>query len=91
MLVRPVYKCPLCGRLLTNGEPKDIPYDQLPNALAEFVKNQQFAGHPILYVAPMHIPCKCPDGNAGLATFAGFIKAKEVKAAQPELPRGGRT
>lgn len=66
------YKCPLCGTLLCYGEPEEIPYDKLPELLAKVIRNQQFAGNPYLYQAPMHIPHRCKDGSAGLATFAGF-------------------
>lgn len=31
MLVKPVYKCLLCGRLLTTGQTQNIPYDDLPH------------------------------------------------------------
>lgn len=68
----PTYKCLLCGTILHVGEPKEIPYDQLPELLGKIVRNQQFAGNPYLYQAPMHVPCKCKDGSAGLAVFAGF-------------------
>ena len=69
-----VYKCPLCGKLLKLGDSVEIPYDELPNILGSIVKNQQFAGNPYLHKAPMYIPCKCDNGNAGLAQFAGFMK-----------------
>lgn len=71
----PTYKCPLCGTLLQYGEPKEIPQDKLPELLGQIIRNQQFAGNPHLYQAPMHITCKCKDGSAGLAVFAGFKKA----------------
>lgn len=72
MKVEPVYKCLLCGRLLTTGRVQEIPYDALPKLLGKVVQNQLFAGNPSLYQAPMHIPCKCPDGSGGMAYFAGF-------------------
>lgn len=65
------YKCPLCGRFLKYGEPKEVPYEALPDLCAQVIKNQQFLG-TVFYQAPMHIPCKCPDGSCGMATFAGF-------------------
>lgn len=68
----PAYKCPLCGSLLQAGDPVEIPYDKLPEYLGVFIRNQQFAGNPYLHQVPMHIPCKCKDGSAGLAFFAGF-------------------
>lgn len=71
---RAVYKCPLCGRTLLYGEPREVPYEKLPDMLGMVIRNQQFAGNPYLYQAPMQIPCKCPDGSAGLAQFAGFRK-----------------
>lgn len=72
MLVKPVYKCLLCGQLLTTGQAQDIPYNELPGLLGKVVQNQLFAGNPYLYQAPMHIPCRCRDGSAGMAYFAGF-------------------
>lgn len=70
----PVYKCELCGALLRYGNATEIPYKDLPKVLGDVVANQQFAGNPYLYKAPMHIPHRCPDGNGGLAYFAGFRK-----------------
>ena len=55
MKYQPVYKCPLCGRLLSRSQPQEV-------AANPFMRNN----------VPMHIPCKCPDGSAGLAQFAGF-------------------
>lgn len=72
MRVKPVYKCHLCGRLLSTGESKEIPYEKLPSVLGKVIQNQLFAGNPALHETPMNIPCKCPDGSAGLAYFAGF-------------------
>lgn len=71
-----VYKCPLCGKLSRLGDSVELPYDKLPEILASVIKNQQFLGHPLLYRAPLHIPCKCDNGNAGLAQFAGFMQDK---------------
>ena len=68
-----IYKCPLCNQLIKYGKAVDVPYDMLPEVLAAFVLNQQFAGHPILHKAPMHIPHKCKNGGAGLAFFAGLL------------------
>ena len=76
MTYRAVYKCPLCNRRLLYGNPLDISYDKLPEILGMVIKNQLFAGNPAIHQAPMYIPCKCPDGNAGLAEFAGFIQAE---------------
>lgn len=73
MKYKPIYKCPLCNQLIGYGNAVDVPNDMLPELLAAFVKNQQFAGHPILHKAPMHIPHKCKDGGAGLASFAGLL------------------
>lgn len=74
-----VYKCPLCGKLSRLSDSVEIPYDELPNLLAHVIKNQTFINNPYLYQAPMHIPCKCNDGNAGLAQFAGFVKDESEK------------
>lgn len=73
MKYQPIYKCPLCNQLIAYGNAADVPNDMLPELLAAFVKNQQFVGHPILNHAPMHIPHKCKNGGAGLASFAGFL------------------
>lgn len=69
------YKCPLCGCLIISEETYEIPYDKLPDLLGKMMFRQQFANNPYLKVPPMHIPCKCEDGNVGLAYFAGFRKA----------------
>ena len=69
-----VYKCPLCGKLLKLADSIEIPYDELPGLLGQIMKNQLFAGNPYLHKAPLYIPCKCENGNAGLAQFAGFIQ-----------------
>lgn len=73
MKYKPIYKCPLCNQLIGYGNAIDVPYDILPEVLAKIVRNQQFAGHPILHQAPMHIPHQCKNGGAGLASFAGFL------------------
>lgn len=75
-LYRVTYKCPLCGRLLIAGAPKQIPDDKLPETLGAVIRNQLMAGNLYLYQAPMQIPCKCPDGSAGMAYFAGFKKVQ---------------
>lgn len=70
---RPVYKCLLCGQMISHKkESIEIPYDKLPELLGRVVRNQQFIGNPYLYEAPMQIPHKCDDGSAGFAQFAGF-------------------
>lgn len=76
MMVRAAYKCPLCNRVLLYGEANDVPHEKLPDLLGMVIKNQLFAGNPALHQAPMHIPCKCPNGDAGLAAFAGFVQVK---------------
>lgn len=70
----PVYKCALCGALIRYGNATEIPYEDLPQVLGDVIANQQFAGNPYLYQAPMHIPHRCQDGSGGLAYFAGFRK-----------------
>lgn len=72
---RAVYKCQLCEDMFCTGEPREIPYNELPRLLGAVVRNQQFVGNPYLHQAPMHIPHKCRDGSAGLAQFAGFVVA----------------
>lgn len=69
-----VYKCPLCGKLSRIADSVEIPYNQLPDLLGKVIRNQTFAGNPYLYQAPMYVVCKCADGNAGLAQFAGFVQ-----------------
>lgn len=69
-----VYICPLCGKRLRLPNSAEIPYDKLPEMLGNVIQNQQFAGNAYLHKAPMQIPCKCGDGNAGLAQFAGFVQ-----------------
>lgn len=68
------YRCPLCKRLLLADNSFEIEYDQLPGLLGKCVCNQRFVGNPALHKVPMQIVCKCADGNAGLAQFAGFVK-----------------
>lgn len=70
--VRAVYKCPLCGRLLSTGPAQEVPRDSLPELCERVAKNQLFAGNPWLHQAPMQVPCRCSDGSCGLAQFAGF-------------------
>ena len=88
MIVRAAYKCPLCNRVLLYGNAIDVPYEKLPELLGKVIKNQLFAGNPYLHQAPMHIPCNCPNGDAGLAAFAGFVKVE--KDGRPRLTEGGR-
>lgn len=73
----PLYKCAMCGALLRYGNATEIPYEDLPKVLGDVIKNQCFMGNPYLYQAPMHIPHRCPNGNGGLAYFAGLMEAKE--------------
>ncbi|MBQ4120892.1 MAG: hypothetical protein IJD35_02645 [Clostridia bacterium] len=68
------YKCALCGRIIRYGNPTEVTESQLPELLGRVIQNQQFAGNPYLYQAPMYIPHKCGNGNGGLAQFAGFAK-----------------
>jgi hypothetical protein len=67
-----VYKCQLCGALVQYGEPKEIPYEELPEICGKVIQNQLFAGNPYLYQAPMQVVHKCKDLNCGMAYFAGF-------------------
>lgn len=67
-----VYKCPLCGRLITTGPSQEVDREALPELCGKVIQNQQFAGNPWLHKVPMHVPCKCQDGSCGLAAFAGF-------------------
>ena len=73
MKYQPVYKCPLCGRLLSRSQPQEVPTEMLPALLGKVIQHQQLAANPFTpNNVPMHIPCQCPDGSAGLAQFAGF-------------------
>lgn len=58
------------------GEPQALPQEALPQLIEQFIKQQQFNNNPFLHRAPMCIPHKCKDGNAGLAQFSGFMKEK---------------
>lgn len=69
----PLYRCQMCGAVMLHGNPTEVPYDKIPELIAQVVKNQRFIG-TALYQAPMHIPHKCADGSGGLAAFAGFKK-----------------
>lgn len=69
-----VYKCPLCGALISDGKTQEVNYNDLPRLLGKVIQNQQFAGNLYLYEALMYLPCKCSNGDAGLAAFAGFVK-----------------
>lgn len=71
-----VYKCPLCGALISNGKIQDVNYNDLPKLLGKVILNQEFVKNPYLYEAPMYILCNCSNGNAGLAAFAGFMQVK---------------
>ena len=74
-----VYKCQLCGKLLKINDSVEISYDELPSILGKVINNQSFINNPYLYKAPMYIPCKCNNGNVGLATFAGFMQDTSEK------------
>ena len=67
------YKCPLCGTILKYGNAVELPEPMLPEVLAKVVRNQQMIGSAA-YIAPMYIPHRCKDGNAGLAQFVGLTK-----------------
>lgn len=65
------YRCQMCGKEIRQGNPTEVPYEQIPKLLARVVTNQQFIG-TALYQAPQYIPHQCPDGSGGLAAFIGF-------------------
>lgn len=69
-----VYKCPLCGKLLRIGDSVEIPYNELSSILGKVMQNQTFINNSYLYKSPMYIPCKCDNGDVGLAQFAGFMQ-----------------
>lgn len=69
----PMYRCQMCGQLLHDGNPTEVPYEKIPELLAQVVKNQRFIGTS-LYIAPQYLPHKCSDGSGGMATFIGFKK-----------------
>ena len=66
-----IYKCQLCGAMLHNGNPTEVPDGKIPDLLAKVIKQQLLMGTP-LYQAPMHIRHMCADGSGGLACFVGF-------------------
>lgn len=72
VMVRAVYKCPLCGRLQSPSPAQEVPRDLLPGLCGKVIQNQTFAGNPWLHQVPIQIPCRCPDGSCGMAWFAGF-------------------
>ncbi len=76
------YKCPLCGTIIRCGNPADVPQDKLPEILGMVVRNQMMQGNPALHQAPMYIPHKCKDGNAGLAVFAGFTQERKKQSGR---------
>ena len=67
------YRCQMCGQLIHYGNPAEVPYEKIPELLAQVIKQQQFLGTP-LYQAPMHIPHRCADGSGCLAYFVGLKK-----------------
>ena len=69
----PMYRCQLCGEKIAIGSPAEVPYNKLPELLAQVVKQQRFQGTALCH-APMHIVHKCADRSCGLAAFAGFGK-----------------
>lgn len=72
----PVYKCPLCNKVTIppGVSPSEIPYDQLPVLMGKIVQRSQWSGSLASMKFPMEVICKCADGNAGLARFAGFVR-----------------
>ena len=70
-----LYKCLICNRLTRWPETVQLTYDMLPEFLGKFVQHQQFFGNLHLHKIPDRVPCKCKDGNAGLACFAGLKEA----------------
>ena len=75
MIVRPAYKCLLCGQVSQYGEAQDIPREALPVLLGKAIAMQRFAGTS-LRREPMYASHGCRDGNVGLAYFAGFQRAE---------------
>lgn len=75
-----VYRCLLCNKLfrVTNNI-VNIEENQLPEILGRIESNQQFAGNPYLYQAPMRVPHKCGNGDGGFAHFAGFKKVQDTE------------
>ena len=66
-----IYRCRLCGALISSGKPAEVPDDMLLEMLGRFIRNQA-----VPWVAqnksPMYTAHRCEDGNMGLASFAGF-------------------
>lgn len=76
MLVHPVYKCALCGRLTAAHTANDVPHDALPDLCGKVIRSQYYANNPALCQVPMYVICNCDDGSCGVAQFAGFKRAK---------------
>ena len=72
----PVYKCPLCDKITipSNITPVELDYNQLPELMGKIVQRSQWSGSLASMKFPMEVICKCYDGNAGLARFAGLVK-----------------
>ena len=73
---RAIYRCPMCLKKFTVGNPVELEENQVPELLCKIVRNQQMMGNPYLYQAPMHIPHRCENGDGGLAQLAGFEKIR---------------
>lgn len=66
------YKCVMCDTMLVLNEVIEMDQEQAVDLVGKTIRNQVFVGNPYLKQAPMFIPHKCRNGNAGLAVFAGF-------------------
>lgn len=70
-----IYECQLCKeRFRVNQEAFEADPNTLPNMIMGVIHNQQLAGNPYLYQAPMYVPHNCSNGDTGVAMFIGFRK-----------------
>lgn len=65
------YKCALCGKIITFGS-FEVSRDSLTELCGEVIEHQGFLNGSAFCRAHLHIPCQCPDGDRGIAYFAGF-------------------
>ena len=68
-----LYRCRLCGAVISNGRQEDVPDDMVLEMLGQFIRNQ-LVPWAAQQKSPMYTAHRCDDGNIGLASFAGFRK-----------------
>jgi len=70
------YRCTLCSKVMRLGKAVKLEYNDLPALCGTIVQQKQFRGNPYFQTAPFEVPCKCTNGNCGIAYFAGLIEVK---------------